>query len=210
MLMFFFLSPLPFTEESRNSFFVLWEQFAHGTYVQVCLLLCLLHLSGHSESWKTDASLASGLSFHIFHMRIGRNGVFFLFLFPFTGEPWLCLSSVCPSPCTCMHRGRRRPVREAPCSETVPHEEKPMASGPPLAGRRLQLLEFTLAPLLLLLVSGLEPVLAQKVYTNTWAVHIPGGQAVADQVASKHGFRNYGHVSCVFRSWNLCCCDTVK
>uniref|UniRef100_A0A8C9YC54 Furin (paired basic amino acid cleaving enzyme) a n=1 Tax=Sander lucioperca TaxID=283035 RepID=A0A8C9YC54_SANLU len=33
-----------------------------------------------------------------------------------------------------------------------------------------------------------------KVYTNTWAVHIPGGQEEADQIASKHGFINYGHV----------------
>lgn len=80
-----------------------------------------------------------------------------------------------------------------------------MAPGPLSVGRRLRLLEFTLAPLLLLLVSGLEPVVGQKVYTNMWAVHVPGGQAVADQVASKHGFINYGHVSCLFWSWNLCC-----
>uniref|UniRef100_A0A8C9YBF6 Furin (paired basic amino acid cleaving enzyme) a n=1 Tax=Sander lucioperca TaxID=283035 RepID=A0A8C9YBF6_SANLU len=51
-----------------------------------------------------------------------------------------------------------------------------------------------LGPLLVLLVSGLGPALGQKVYTNTWAVHIPGGQEEADQIASKHGFINYGHV----------------
>ncbi|XP_034413208.1 furin (paired basic amino acid cleaving enzyme) a [Cyclopterus lumpus] len=71
-----------------------------------------------------------------------------------------------------------------------------MASGPPCpsVGRRLRLLELLLWPLLVLLVSGLEPAVGQKVYTNTWAVHIPGGQEEADQVASKHGFMNYGHV----------------
>lgn len=35
---------------------------------------------------------------------------------------------------------------------------------------------------------------AQKVYTNTWAVHIPGGPAVADRLARKHGFLNLGQV----------------
>lgn len=72
-----------------------------------------------------------------------------------------------------------------------------MASGPPSpsVGHRLRLLELVLGPLLVLLVSGLGPVLGQKVYTNTWAVHIPGGQEEADRVANKHGFINYGHVS---------------
>ena len=72
-----------------------------------------------------------------------------------------------------------------------------MASGPPCpsVGRRLRLLELLLGPLLVLLVSGLEPALGQKVFTNTWAVHIPGGQEEADLIASKHGFINHGHVS---------------
>uniref|UniRef100_A0A452TV09 Furin n=1 Tax=Ursus maritimus TaxID=29073 RepID=A0A452TV09_URSMA len=35
---------------------------------------------------------------------------------------------------------------------------------------------------------------AQKVYTNTWAVHIPGGPAVADSLARKHGFLNLGQI----------------
>uniref|UniRef100_A0A7N9AR11 Furin (paired basic amino acid cleaving enzyme) a n=1 Tax=Mastacembelus armatus TaxID=205130 RepID=A0A7N9AR11_9TELE len=56
------------------------------------------------------------------------------------------------------------------------------------------LLELLLGPLLVLLISGLGPVLGQKVYTNTWAVHIPGGQEEADQIASKYGFINHGHV----------------
>uniref|UniRef100_A0A8C4GN93 Furin (paired basic amino acid cleaving enzyme) a n=1 Tax=Dicentrarchus labrax TaxID=13489 RepID=A0A8C4GN93_DICLA len=58
----------------------------------------------------------------------------------------------------------------------------------------LRLLELLFSALLVLLVSGLGPVLGQKVYTNTWAVHIPGGQEEADLIASKHGFVNHGHV----------------
>ncbi|XP_070956760.1 furin isoform X2 [Macaca nemestrina] len=34
----------------------------------------------------------------------------------------------------------------------------------------------------------------QKVFTNTWAVHIPGGPAVANSVARKHGFLNLGQI----------------
>lgn len=34
----------------------------------------------------------------------------------------------------------------------------------------------------------------QKIFTNTWAVHISGGPAVADSVARKHGFHNLGQV----------------
>lgn len=75
-----------------------------------------------------------------------------------------------------------------------------MASGLPPAsstGHKFRLPELVLGPLLVLLLSGLGPVVGQKLYTNTWAVHIPGGQEVADQVANKHGFINYGHVSSV-------------
>lgn len=72
---------------------------------------------------------------------------------------------------------------------------EPMATGhpSPSVGRRFRLLELLLVPLLVLLVCG--PVQGQKVYTNTWAVHVPGGQEEADEIASKHGFINYGHVS---------------
>lgn len=78
-----------------------------------------------------------------------------------------------------------------------------MASGPPSPseGRKLRLLELLLGPLLVLLVSGLGPASGQKVYTNTWAVHIPGGQEEADRIASKHGFINYGHVSKKLHFW---------
>lgn len=34
----------------------------------------------------------------------------------------------------------------------------------------------------------------QKVFTNTWAVRIRGGPAVAGSVARKHGFVNLGQV----------------
>lgn len=72
-----------------------------------------------------------------------------------------------------------------------------MASGPPPAssGHKLRLPELLLGPLLVLLVSGLGPAVGQKLYTNTWAVHIPGGPEAADRVATKHGFINNGHVS---------------
>ncbi|XP_075063934.1 furin [Mixophyes fleayi] len=33
-----------------------------------------------------------------------------------------------------------------------------------------------------------------KIYTNTWAVHIPGGLAVADSISKKHGFINHGQI----------------
>uniref|UniRef100_A0A674MXZ5 Furin (paired basic amino acid cleaving enzyme) a n=1 Tax=Takifugu rubripes TaxID=31033 RepID=A0A674MXZ5_TAKRU len=62
------------------------------------------------------------------------------------------------------------------------------------SGHKLRLPELLLGPLLVLLFSGLGPVVGQKLYTNTWAVHIPGGPEVADQVATKHGFINNGHV----------------
>lgn len=72
-----------------------------------------------------------------------------------------------------------------------------MASGLPPAssGPKLRLPELLLGPLLVLLFSGLGPAVGQKLYTNTWAVHVPGGPEVADQVAAKHGFINNGHVS---------------
>lgn len=34
-------------------------------------------------------------------------------------------------------------------------------------------------------------------YTHQWAVHIPGGQHVADQIAAAHGFVNMGKVSAI-------------
>ncbi|XP_068597960.1 furin (paired basic amino acid cleaving enzyme) a [Brachionichthys hirsutus] len=71
-----------------------------------------------------------------------------------------------------------------------------MASGrpSPSVGHRLGPLELLRGPLLVLLVCGLGQVLGQKIYTNTWAVHIPGGLEEANRIASKHGFVSYGHV----------------
>uniref|UniRef100_A0A4W5M6P0 Furin (paired basic amino acid cleaving enzyme) a n=1 Tax=Hucho hucho TaxID=62062 RepID=A0A4W5M6P0_9TELE len=54
--------------------------------------------------------------------------------------------------------------------------------------------QLLLGPLLVLLVSGLGMALGQRVYTNTWAVHIAGGPDEADRIASKHGFVNHGNV----------------
>ncbi|XP_077569097.1 furin (paired basic amino acid cleaving enzyme) a [Stigmatopora nigra] len=67
-------------------------------------------------------------------------------------------------------------------------------SSPSSSSFRMTLVELLLCTLLILLVSGPEPVLGQKVFTNTWAVHIPGGREEAEQIAHKHGFINYGHV----------------
>ncbi|XP_054892351.1 furin (paired basic amino acid cleaving enzyme) a [Poeciliopsis prolifica] len=71
-----------------------------------------------------------------------------------------------------------------------------MASGPPFPsiGRRLRLLQLLIGAVFVLLVSGFGSALGHKVYTNTWAVHIPGGPEEADQIAKKHGFINHGHV----------------
>lgn len=41
----------------------------------------------------------------------------------------------------------------------------------------------------------------QKVFTNTWAVHIRGGPAVADRLARKHGFLNQGQVGVLSAPW---------
>uniref|UniRef100_A0AAY4CEH5 Peptidase S8 pro-domain domain-containing protein n=1 Tax=Denticeps clupeoides TaxID=299321 RepID=A0AAY4CEH5_9TELE len=50
-----------------------------------------------------------------------------------------------------------------------------------------------LLPLPLLLTLAVS-ALSQRVYTNTWAVHVTGGAAEAQRVAQKHGFVNLGHV----------------
>ncbi|KAG9352327.1 hypothetical protein JZ751_020740, partial [Albula glossodonta] len=47
--------------------------------------------------------------------------------------------------------------------------------------------------LLVFLSSAVSPSAGQKVYTNTWAVHITGGAEEANRIASKHGFINHGH-----------------
>uniref|UniRef100_A0A8C4JNH8 furin n=1 Tax=Dromaius novaehollandiae TaxID=8790 RepID=A0A8C4JNH8_DRONO len=54
------------------------------------------------------------------------------------------------------------------------------------------LLLWTLVVALALLA---REVLAQRVYTNTWAVLVPAGPREADRLAEKHGFLNLGPVS---------------
>lgn len=54
------------------------------------------------------------------------------------------------------------------------------------------LLLWTLVVALTLLA---QEVLAQRIYTNTWAVLVPAGHQEADRLARKHGFLNLGPVS---------------
>ncbi|XP_073692810.1 furin-like [Garra rufa] len=58
----------------------------------------------------------------------------------------------------------------------------------------LRLASLTLGTLLILVTSGPRPSIGQKVYTNTWAVHITGGEQEASRIAEKHGFVNQGKV----------------
>ncbi|XP_051947682.1 furin-1-like [Xyrauchen texanus] len=58
----------------------------------------------------------------------------------------------------------------------------------------LRLASLTLCTLLILVTSGPRPSIGQKVYTNTWAVHITGGEQEANRIAKKHGFINHGNV----------------
>lgn len=63
--LFFFLFPLycSLKNPKKKFLFALWEQFACGTYAQVCTVFCLLHLSGHSESQRLTQLLRSGSAF---------------------------------------------------------------------------------------------------------------------------------------------------
>lgn len=54
------------------------------------------------------------------------------------------------------------------------------------------LLLWTLVVALALLA---REVLAQRIYTNTWAVLVPAGPLEANRLARKHGFLNLGPVS---------------
>lgn len=68
------------------------------------------------------------------------------------------------------------------------------------------LLLWTLVVALTLLA---QEVLAQHIYTNTWAVLVPAGPQEADRLARKHGFLNLGPVSLLLPSSHgtsvLCC-----
>uniref|UniRef100_A0A8B9RGT0 Furin (paired basic amino acid cleaving enzyme) a n=1 Tax=Astyanax mexicanus TaxID=7994 RepID=A0A8B9RGT0_ASTMX len=58
----------------------------------------------------------------------------------------------------------------------------------------LRLASLLLSTLLTLLTSEVTPSLGQKVYTNTWAVHITGGEEEANRLARKHDFINHGNI----------------
>uniref|UniRef100_A0A8C0XWV2 Furin (paired basic amino acid cleaving enzyme) a n=1 Tax=Cyprinus carpio carpio TaxID=630221 RepID=A0A8C0XWV2_CYPCA len=58
----------------------------------------------------------------------------------------------------------------------------------------LRLVSLMLGTLLILVTSEPRPSVGQKVYTNTWAVHITGGEQEANRIAKKHGFVNHGKV----------------
>uniref|UniRef100_A0A8C5LYT5 furin n=1 Tax=Leptobrachium leishanense TaxID=445787 RepID=A0A8C5LYT5_9ANUR len=45
-----------------------------------------------------------------------------------------------------------------------------------------------------LLLGLIQEMTLQKLYTNTWAVHISGGPAEADRLAQKHRFVNHGQI----------------
>ncbi|MBN3308952.1 furin-1 [Amia ocellicauda] len=51
-----------------------------------------------------------------------------------------------------------------------------------------------LGTLIVFLAAKVRPSTGQKVYTNTWAVHISGGAEEADRIARKHGFINHGNI----------------
>ena len=58
---------------------------------------------------------------------------------------------------------------------------------------------------LLLFVTGPTAALtAQPIYSDLWAVEVEGGEAVARQLAEKHGFLYLEEVSS-FHSWSLHC-----
>lgn len=44
-------------------------------------------------------------------------------------------------------------------------------------------------------IIGDDDISTHRDYTSTWAVHIPGGDDVAERVAREHGFTNLGKVS---------------
>ncbi len=79
---------------------------------------------------------------------------------------------------------------------------------PPLCLMDLRLASLTLGTLLILVTSGPQPSVGQKVYTNTWAVHITGGEQEANRIARKHGFVNHGKVSVLFRQVIIVCLES--
>ncbi|XP_062869145.1 furin (paired basic amino acid cleaving enzyme) a [Trichomycterus rosablanca] len=58
----------------------------------------------------------------------------------------------------------------------------------------LRLASLLLVKLLTLLTSKPAPSQGQNVYTNSWAVHVGGGEEEADRIAQKHNFVNLGKI----------------
>ena len=54
-------------------------------------------------------------------------------------------------------------------------------------------MNYIILGLILCVVLLLEPSYA-ALYSDTWAVHIEGGEDVVNQIAAQHGFTNLGKV----------------
>lgn len=54
-----------------------------------------------------------------------------------------------------------------------------------------------------ILFLGEAEVLANKIYTNVWAVKVLGSQQEVNELAQKHGFSYYRHVSPTIKSFVL-------
>uniref|UniRef100_A0A4W4G6M4 P/Homo B domain-containing protein n=1 Tax=Electrophorus electricus TaxID=8005 RepID=A0A4W4G6M4_ELEEL len=57
-----------------------------------------------------------------------------------------------------------------------------------------RLASLLLTTLLAILISEVTTSRGEKVYTNTWAVHITGGEEEANRIAKKHNFINHGNI----------------
>lgn len=111
---------------------------------------------------------------------------------PHPPEPALPDPAPCPPQPTLGHRQRAGVWEPRPCDQA--QETGPQggpASCPSMELRPWVLWVAAAAGALVLLAADAR---GQKVFTNTWAVHITGGPAVAESVARKHGFLNLGQV----------------
>ncbi len=112
-----------------------------------------------------------------------------------------------PRLCLYMCSGKLVYSRGPLCWRTWWHQEL-LPWFPPLCLMDLRLASLTLGTLLILVTSGPWPSVGQKIYTNTWAVHITGGELEANRIARKHGFVNHGKVSLLFRQVILVCLES--
>lgn len=142
------------------------------------------------------------------HARGGTDSLPFPPLFP--SEPAACLlpAQPCPSrphaPTSQPRATGSEQVRRSPGPVTRPRRRGLRGPGhlsPPMELRPWLFWVVAAAGALVLLVADAR---GEKVFTNTWAVHIPGGPAVADRVARKHGFLNLGQVGVAPSGWPRC------